>query len=93
MFLGLLSVCRQVGFRRSLPTKKSVKCLTLNNQPCQNRATLVNINPHKTFFYTLTVGVNKRGGSCNTINDLYARVCVPNKVNNMRIKFFNIKCN
>ena len=50
MFLGLLSVCRQVGFRRSLPTKKSVKCLTLNNQPCQNRATLVNINPHKTFF-------------------------------------------
>ena len=36
------------------------------------------------------VSVNKRGGSCNTIGDLYARVCVPNKVKNMNAKIFNL---
>ena len=36
------------------------------------------------------VSVNKRGGSCNTISDLYARVCVPNKVKNMNAKIFNL---
>ena len=28
----------------------------------------------------------KTGGSCNTIDDLYTEVCVPNKVNNMNVK-------
>ena len=31
------------------------------------------------FFYPFTGSVNKCGGSCNTINDPYARVCVLDK--------------
>ena len=40
--------------------------------------------------YPFTVGFNKCDGSCNTIDDLYTRVCVPNKVTNMNIKVFNL---
>ena len=31
-------------------------------------------------FYPFSVSINKCGGSCNTIDDPYVSVCVPNKV-------------
>ena len=37
-------------------------------------------------FYPFTLSVNKWGGSCNTIDDPYAQVYVPNKVKNMNVK-------
>ena len=42
------------------------------------------------FFYAFTVSVNKRGGSCNTIDDPYAQICVRNKFKNMNIKLFHL---
>ena len=44
----------------------------------------------KLFFYPFTVIVNKFGGSCNTIDDPYARLCVSNKVKNMNAKLFHL---
>ena len=41
-------------------------------------------------FFLFAVSVNKRGESCNTIDDPYTRVCVPNKVKNMNVKIFNL---
>ena len=43
----------------------------------------------KLFCNPFTVNVNKCGGSFNTIDDPYARVCVPNKVKNLNSKVFN----
>ena len=43
MFIALSSVCTQVNFSGSLPPKKPIKCLTLNNRLCQGRPRLVNI--------------------------------------------------
>ena len=37
-------------------------------------------------FYSYTVSVNNSSRSCNTIDDPYARVCVPHKVKNMKSK-------
>ena len=73
------------GFSNS---KGPIKCLTLNNQPCQARPTLVNINSDETLFYPFTVSVNKCGGSCNTIDGPHAYI--PNKVKNMNVKVFNL---
>ena len=42
------------------------------------------------FFYPFTFSINKRGGSCNTIDDPYARGCVPDKVENMNVKVFDL---
>ena len=40
--------------------------------------------------YPFTVSVNKCDGSCNTIDDPCARVCVLNKVKKMNVKVFNL---
>ena len=84
IFIGLLSVCtiKRFGVSLVFNYKKPIKCLSLNNQPCQTKPTLVNISFGETLSYPFTVGVNKCGGSCNT-DYPYARVCVPIKVKNM----------
>ena len=46
MFIRLLSVCAAGIFNRSLVSKFQgpMKCVFLNNRPCQARPTLVEIN-------------------------------------------------
>ena len=64
---------------------------TINNHPYKARPTLVDINSYETLFYPFIVSVKKCGGSCNTIYDSYARVCVPNKVKKkLNLKVFNL---
>ena len=78
--------------RKSLASnlKRPIKCVTLNNWPCQARPRLVNINSDETLFYSFNVTVKKCGGSCSTINDPYTPVCAPNKVKNIDVKVFNL---
>ena len=68
MFIGFLSAYTAEIWDRSLASKF--------------RPTLDDINSNETCFYPFTVRANKCGGSCNTINDPYTQVCVPNKVKN-----------
>ena len=51
----------------------------LNNQTCQAKITLVNINSNESLLYPFIVSVNKWGGICNTVDDPYHRICVPGK--------------
>ena len=92
MFIGLLSACAIGSFGKSLVSnlKRFTKCVSLNNQPCKARPTIVNIYSHKTLFYQFTVSVNKCVGSCNTFDDPYARAFVPNKVKIMNVTVFNL---
>ena len=62
------------------------KQLTMSSQT----NTCVNINLNVALFNPFTVSVIKCGRSCNIINDLYAQLCVPNKVKNMNVKVFNL---
>ena len=41
-------------------------------------------------FYPFSIKVNKCGGSCNNINDTYARLCVPDAIKNINVKVFNL---
>ena len=50
----------------------------------------MNLNSDETRFYSFIVSVNKCCGTCYTIDDPYAEVCIPNKVKNMNIKVFNL---
>ena len=43
----------------------------------------------KLFFYPYNILVNKCSGSCNDMNNVYVKLCVPNVVKNMNIKIFN----
>ena len=69
MFIDLLSICTAGSFCEPLTSNSKVrlKCISLNNQSCQARPTLVDIKSNDTLFYPFTVSVNKCCESCNTI--------------------------
>ena len=88
IFIRLLSVCAIGSFSELLVS--NLKFVSLKNQPCKARPTIVNINSDKTSFYSFTVSVNKCSRSCSTVDDLYNQVFVPNKVKNMNVEVFNL---
>ena len=89
LLIRLLSVCTIWNFCESLycNCKGPTKCVSLNNHPCQARTTLVNINLDETLLDPLTVAANNCSRSCNTIDDPYPRVCVPNNVKTWMQKY------
>ena len=51
---------------------------------------MVNINSNEPLFYPYIVTVNKCSGSCNDVNNTYAKLRVSDIVKNMNIKVFNL---
>ena len=41
-------------------------------------------------FYPCSIKVNKCSGSCSNINDLYAKLCIPDIIKNINVKVFNL---
>ena len=41
-------------------------------------------------FYPYSIIINKCKGSCNTFNDPYAKICVPDTIKNINVKVFNL---
>ena len=41
-------------------------------------------------FYPYSIKINKCSGSCNGINDPYAKLCVPDIIQNINVKVFNL---
>ena len=47
-------------------------CVSMNNQECNTRTKIININNNEPVFYLFNIKVNKCSGSCNNINNPYA---------------------
>ena len=41
-------------------------------------------------FYPLAVKLDRCVGSCNTLNELSNKVCVPNKIEDLNLSMFNM---
>ena len=41
-------------------------------------------------FYPYSIEINRCKGSCNTINDPYAKICVPDQIKDTNVKVFNL---
>ena len=41
-------------------------------------------------FFSFSIKTSKCSGSCNNINDLYVKLCVPDVVKNLNVKVFNL---
>ena len=50
---------------------------------------MINVNSNEPSIYPYNIDVNKCSGSCNNINDPYAKLCIPN-VKNINVKVFNL---
>ena len=66
------------------------KFISMNNQECKVRLEVINIHNNEPSFYPYSVKISKRSGSCNNINDPYAKLCVPHVSKNMSVKVFNL---
>ena len=57
------------------------KCVSLSNQKCEIHSSLINLLPNgysqELHYYPFAVNLDICVGSCNTLNDLSNKVCVP----------------
>ena len=58
------------------------------------RPTLINLHPNEYIqrlrYFSFAVNLDRRTGSCNTLNDLSNRACVPNKTEYLTLSVFNM---
>ena len=54
------------------------------------RAEIFNVNRDELVFYTFSTKTSKCSGSCNNINDPYAKNCVPEVVKNLNVNVFHL---
>ena len=64
-------------------------CVSVNNQECKIRPEIINFNSNEPLVYLCSIRANKGSGSCNNINDPYAKLCVPDVVKNINVKVFD----
>ena len=62
----------------------------MTNQECKIRSGIIDINSNEQSFYLYSIKINKCSGSCNSINDLYAKLCVPDDVKNIDVKICDL---
>ena len=74
----------------NLSNVNSLECVSMGNQKCKVRPEIVNVNSNEPLFYPFSIKTSKCSGSCNNINDPYAKLCVPDVVKNLNIKVFNL---
>ena len=68
----------------------ALKCVSMNNQKCKVRPKIVNVNSNDPIFYPFSVKINRCSGDCNSINDPYAKICVPDIVKDLNVTVFNL---
>ena len=64
----------------------SLECVSINNQEHKIRSEIISVNTNEPVLYPYSITINKCKGSCNTINDPYAKLCVPDIVKNINVK-------
>ena len=74
----------------SLPNVNSLECVSLKNQKCKVRPEIVDINSNNPIFYPFSIKMNKCSGTCNNINNPYAKICVPDVIKDLNVRVFNL---
>ena len=62
----------------------------MNNQECKIRSEMINVNSNGPLLYPYSIKINKCRCSCNSINDSYPKLCVPDVVKNIIVRVFNL---
>ena len=77
----------------NLSNVNSLEYDSMNNQECKIRTEIINLNTDEPMFYPYSIKINRCKGSCNTINDPYAKICVPDQIKKKNVKVFNLLTN
>ena len=68
----------------------ALNCVSMNNQKCKVRPKIVDINSNSPMFCPFGIKVNKCSGNYNSINDPYAKICVPDTLKYLNVRVFNL---
>ena len=68
----------------------SRECMSMINQKCMPRPKIIEVNNNELVFYPYSIKESKCSVSCNSINNPYAKLCVPDIIKNMNAKVFNL---
>ena len=88
IFIGLLvTIIYHISYH--------TKCISLNNQQCTTKLTLINLHPkefvERLLYYPFACNLDRCPGNCNAFNDLSSNiVCVPNKTEHLNLNDFNM---
>ena len=82
IFIGLLT--------STVDASEHTKCVSLHK--CATQPTLINLHPNLhtqgLCYYPFAVNLDRCGGSCNTVNDLSNKACVPNETEDLNLRIF-----
>ena len=79
-----------ISFCCNVLNVNSLECVSMNNQERKIRPKIINVNTNEHIFYPHSITINKCKGSCNTINDPYAKLCVPDTIKNINDKVVDL---
>ena len=65
----------------------SLNCISMENQECKTIPRVINVNSNNHIFFPFNIKVSKCSGNCNNINDIYAKICVPDIKKNWMLKY------
>ena len=86
IFIGLLN-----GL---LNGSNHTKCISLSNEKCQTQPTFINLHSNEYsqefHYYQFAVKLDRCVGSCNTLNDLSNKVCIPDKTESLNLSMFSM---
>ena len=70
---------------------KALECISVINQKCMPRPKILDVNEGvgEALFHPYNVLVNKCSGSCDTLDNPVAKLCVPNVIKSVNTKVYN----
>ena len=75
----------------SIIKTRALECVSVINRKCMARAKILDVNEGvgEALFYPYNVLVNKCSGSCDTLDNQMAKMCVPNIIKRVNMKVYN----
>ena len=75
----------------SIIKTRALECVSVVNRKCMPRPKILDVNEvvGEALFYLYNVLVNKCSGSCDTINNPMAKLCLPNIIKGINMKVYN----
>ena len=64
--------------------------VSMNNQECKIRTEIISLNTNEPMSYPYSIKINRCKDSCNTINDPFAKIYVPDQIKDTNVKVLNI---
>ena len=77
-------------FLLTLTSVNTLSSISMNNQEYKVRPQIVNVNGGDPVFFPFSIKTSKCSGSCNNINNPCAKLCVPDVLENVNVKVFNL---